>query len=61
MNQKNLQPNNFSNDISGCRAQLLGNNCLAECLEEAACQWSVSLGYLKFCEHPSVRMIAQSA
>ena len=58
MNLQNLQPSNCTKNISGCRAQLLGNTSLVECHEEDACRWSASLGHLKFCEHPSARLAA---
>ena len=60
MSPINFQPNNSTKGISACRAQLLGGTCMIECHEEAACQWSVPLGYFKFCEHPSARQIVQS-
>lgn len=56
----NLQPGNCTKNISDCRTQLLGGTCLVECHEEAACKWSVPFGHLKFCEHPSARLIVQT-
>jgi hypothetical protein len=59
MSPINSQPHNFTKGISACRTQLLGGTRMVECHEEAACKWSVSLGYFKFCEHPSARQIVQ--
>lgn len=60
MSPEGLQPNNHMKDISNCRAQPLGNTCLVECHEEAACTWSVSFGYLKLCEHPPALPVVQA-
>jgi len=59
MSPINSQPNHSIKGFGACRTQLLGGTCMVECHEKVACEWSVPLGYFKFCEHPSARQIAQ--
>lgn len=54
-------PTNPHQDISTCRARLLGGTDLVECMMEAiGCQWAVPFGQGKFCKHPSAGQLVNS-
>lgn len=59
VNPKN--PTNPHQDISTCRARLLGGTDLVECMMEViGCQWAVPFGGGKFCKHPSAWQLVNS-